>query len=97
MKIHKLDKKINKVKEKDAKVALMITQFFPEFNNDNDNSYINFSINNLNERGATVALMVMHSSNKRALLSGRIPGSIPGGGASLNSISKLKKIMSLLN
>ena len=82
------DENLENEKDKDAidNVASMVRHFvYPDFNNLNDNSYINFSENNNFVVDAVVASMVMHSPDERGL--SRHPSSILGYGATtiLNS------------
>ena len=63
-------------KENDAKLELFI---LADVNTDNNNKYINFSVNNNGAGDAPDAKLELHLPHKRGL-SGH-PGSIPGWGA----------------
>ncbi len=76
----KKDNSHNKIEKKNKVESRVI--FFPEVNNNRRSNYIKFSNYNIKEGDATVGSKVIHSPHERVLLSGRIPGSNPGRGAS---------------
>lgn len=78
--------------KKKNKVGLMVIQkYFTGNSIDNNNRYINVSINNRNVRNAlaSVGLMVIRRSNKPGLHGH--PGSNPGWGASLTFSNLIKQ------
>ena len=80
------EKKIEKAK-KVASMAMHLV--LARLDNISFNKYINLSVDNSIVECASVALMVMHQSNK--LGPSGFPGSIPGWGASTNSFLKIER------
>ena len=60
--------------------SMVMYKVLTKLNCNKGNNYLNVSVNNDNVEGASVALMVMHQSHE--LGPNRLPGSIPGWGAS---------------
>ena len=71
---------INEKNKNATSVALMVMQIFADYNNHNDNRYLNLSNNNDEVEEAPVASMVMRQTENLGLRG--LPGSIPGWSAS---------------